>query len=148
MKMTTAHHNISSTVSQINRRALLAGASTVAAATAGTAKAAAPVFAPSALGREMIALKREWRASDAESEAFEQLVERFEQLAAKIFAEPLSPANLVDRALAEQFAALNADEEKLSAAWLPDSDEPLDPHNCKGSVNVAVLALAGLPVEA
>jgi hypothetical protein len=37
---------------------------------------------------------------------------------------------------------------KLSAAWLPDSTEAMDPHNCKDGVTLAIPALAGLPVEA
>jgi hypothetical protein len=93
----------------------------------------------------MIALTREYRVCDVESEAPEELTARFEQLAARIFAEPLSPANLVDRALASRFSV----QEELSACWLPDSsDEPIDPHNCKGSVIAAILALARLPLKA
>jgi hypothetical protein len=126
----------------IDRRAVLAGA--VFTATAGTAKAGAPVFGPSALGREMIALTRAYRACDVESEAPEEFTARFERLAAKIFAEPLSASNLVDRALASRFSA----QDTLSATWLPDSSEAIDVHDCRDGAIAAILALAALPVEA
>jgi hypothetical protein len=92
----------------------------------------------------MIALTREYRASDPDSEAFDQLTERFERLAARIFAEPLSASNLVDRALASQFS----EQHEFSTAWFPDSTEVIDVHECGDGVIVAVLVLAGLPIDA
>jgi hypothetical protein len=142
--MTTANHNISSPVSQINRRTVLAGAVLAGATAAGTAHAtAALVFAPSALGHEIIALMRAYRVCNVESEAPEELTARYEQLAVKVFAEPLSPSNLVDRALASQFSP----QEELGACWLPNSTEAIDVHDCKDGAIVAILALAGLPIE-
>ena len=112
--MTKATHTQAKSLSIINRRSVLTATITAATATAAApARAGAPVFAPSDLGRQMLALAYEARAAkwpednDEFDRAHEAFNKRYEELGEKILEQPISSSSIVDRAIMRRFARLD-----------------------------------------
>ena len=125
---------------RLSRRTVLAFALTPAI----SAKAAQPAFAPSELGRQMLALIREGRAGHEIN--WEQYQRRYEELAYQILAQPISPSSVVDRALMMHYH----DDAPSLSDWLPTSTAAVDYREdaARGhGLLAAVLALARLPVD-